>query len=118
MQMEIDTGNASPMYSKARPLRGIKKEQIEEELKSWISEGILEPVTGPVEWASPIHAVQKTDGSWRVCGDFRRLNSVTRTDRFPLPDITRFNESLHGERIFSKIDLARADLQIDVAAST
>ena len=55
------------------------------------------------------------DGSWRVCGDFRHLNSETRTDRFPLPNITRINESLHGKRIFSKIDIARAYLQIDVA---
>ena len=41
---------------------------------------IIEPCSGP--WSSPI--VQK-DGSFRLCVDFRRLNSVTIPDPFCMP---------------------------------
>ena len=40
--------------------------------------------------ASPLHMVQKSDKSWRPCGDYHRLNNVTRPDRYPLPNILHF----------------------------
>ena len=111
----IETGDSIPIYFNARPLFGDKKAQIEAELSKWEEEGIIEPVTGPVEWASPLHAVRKSDNSWRVCGDFRALNKVTKADRYPLPSLASFNEEMHGCQVFSKIDLRRAYHQVPVA---
>lgn len=31
-------------------------------------------------WASPLDMVPQADGSWRPCGEFRRLNNVTTSD--------------------------------------
>ena len=56
--------------------------------------------------------VPKSDGSWRPCGDFRRLNDVTTPDRYPIPHIQDFTANLSGSTIFSKIDLIKGYYQI------
>jgi len=66
------------------------------------------------QWASPLHLVKKKDGNWRPCGDFRKLNSVTTPDRYPLPHIQDFTYHLAGCIIFSKIDF-KAYFQIPIA---
>jgi Reverse transcriptase (RNA-dependent DNA polymerase) len=66
-------------------------------------------------WASPLHMVQKKDGSWRLCGDFRRLNLITKEDRYPLPNMAGLSSRLEGCTVFSKLDLEKGYLQVPVA---
>ncbi len=66
-------------------------------------------------WASPLHLVPKKDGSWRPCGDYRRLNAVTIPDRYPLPNMQSLNDRMAGCTVFSKIDLVKAYHQIPIA---
>ena len=73
-------------------------------------EGIVQRSTSP--WASPLHMVMKKDGSWRPCGDFRRLNLVTEPDTYPLPNMLDFSARVAGCKVFSKIDLRKGYYQI------
>ncbi len=56
--------------------------------------------------------VRKKDGSWRTCGDYRRLNLATTHNRYPLPSILDLSNKLHGCKYFSCIDLVKGYHQI------
>ena len=85
------------------------------ELNKLIYMGIIRPSSST--WASPLHMVQKPNGEWRPCGDYRRLNDVTTPDRYRTPNVQDFTSHLAGATIFSKIDLVRAYHQIPVEES-
>jgi hypothetical protein len=65
-------------------------------------------------WSAPLHMVMKPDGTWRPCGDYRRLNLVTMPDSYSLPNIQDFSARLHGCSNFSKLDLRKGYYQIPV----
>ncbi len=63
-------------------------------------------------WSAPLHMVMKPDGTWRPCGNYRRLNLATTPDSYPLPNIQDLSSRLHGCSVFSKLDLRKGYYQI------
>ncbi|MCG8432109.1 MAG: reverse transcriptase family protein, partial [Candidatus Omnitrophica bacterium] len=107
---EINTGDAEPFRL---PLRrqGYKKEkEIEKAVKDGLSRGIMEESNSP--WASAPVVVAKKDGTSRFCVDFRRLNSLTKVDSYPLPKFDDCVDSLHGSQFFCSLDLQSGYWQV------
>ena len=63
-------------------------------------------------WAIPLHMVPRSDGTWRSCGDYRRLNTATNPERYPVPNIQNLTARLAGCTIFSKLDLRKGYYQV------
>lgn len=59
--------------------------------------------------------VLKKSSDWRLCGDYRALNSITIPDGYPISHLHDFTASLHGSTVCSKLDLVKAFYQIPVA---
>ncbi|GFT43484.1 hypothetical protein TNCV_815291 [Trichonephila clavipes] len=101
-----------PVHARTRRLNPEKLAYLKREFGDLMRQGIIRPSKS--SYASPIHFVKKSDGSWRICGDFRRLNSVTIPDRYPLPHIHDFVSGLRGKTVFSKTDRVKAYHQIPI----
>ena len=77
---------------------------------------VIQPSSSP--WASPIVLVRKKDGSlcFEICVDYRKVNSITKKDAYPLP---RINDTLASKlarsRWFSTLDLLSGYWQVEVA---
>lgn len=59
-----------------------KQAIVEEQFRDMVASGIVEPSHSG--WASPVVLPPKKDGGHRFCADFRKVNSVTKTDTYPL----------------------------------
>ena len=91
-----------PCAERTRRLAAEKFKAAREEFQLSIQRGICKPSSS--EWASPLHMVQKKNGSWRLCGDYQRLNELTISDKYPVPHIHDFTH-LEGKTIFTTLHL-------------
>ena len=109
----IRTTPGPPVFAKARRLEPGKLAAAKAEFLKMEAAGIIRRSDSP--WASPLHMVPKKDGSWRPCGDYRRLNNQTIPDRYPLPNIADLGNQLHGSTVFSKLDLQKGYYQVPMS---
>ena len=106
--------DVSPIFRKARTVPFYHKPMVEAALDKLVNDGIIEPVSHS-EWAAPIVPVLKPDKvSIRICADFKELNKQIQCDQYPLPKIDELLSSVGKGKVFSKIDLQNAYLQIPV----
>ena len=60
------------------------------------------------DWAAPIVLVGKKDGSLRLCVDYRRLNSISKADAYPMPRIDELIDGLGKARYILQKDTGRS----------
>ena len=75
--------------------------------------GAISPSKSP--WCNAVVLVRKKDGGLWFCIDFRRLNSWTKKDAYPLPQMQETMESMVGTRFFSTMDLKLGFWQVKMA---
>ena len=105
--------HAQPIFKKWNvPFAAL--EQINEELDRLEKAGILSK-TDFCEWAAPTVYGTKKPNQIRVCADFSTgLNQALKDHHYLLPSPEEIFNQLNGGKIFSKIDLSDAYLQIEV----
>lgn len=102
---------AVPPYRLAEP----KKEILRSELDKLIQDDIIEECESP--WAAPVVMVPKKNGEVRVCGDYRRLNEVTVSDKYPMPVLEDLLHAAKKTNYMSTLDLKAGYHQVSVRAA-
>ncbi|KAL4293610.1 hypothetical protein AHAS_Ahas18G0145300 [Arachis hypogaea] len=113
--------DANPVVQPQRRLNLAMKEVVQKEVTKLLEAGIIYPISDS-PWVSPIHVVPKIGGmivvhneknklvptrivtGWRMCINYRRLNTATRKDHFPLPFIDQMLERLAGHEYYCFLD--------------
>uniref|UniRef100_A0A2N9FRP3 Integrase catalytic domain-containing protein n=1 Tax=Fagus sylvatica TaxID=28930 RepID=A0A2N9FRP3_FAGSY len=104
-----------------RRLNPTMKDVVKNEVIKLLDAGIIYPISDS-KWVSPTQVVPKKSGitvvknandeliptrlvtGWRMCIDYRKLNSATRKDHFPLPFIDQILERVAGHEYYSFLD--------------
>ena len=124
--------NAKPSVEHQRRLNPVMKEVVRKEVIKWLNAGFIYAISGS-PWVSPVHVVPKKGGftvirnekneliptraviGWRVCIDYRKLNTTTRKDHFLLPFIDQMLDRLAGNPHFCFLDGYSGYNQIAIA---
>ena len=121
MHKILQEKNAKPSVEQQRRLNPVMKEVVKKEVLKWLNVGFIYAISDS-PWVSPVHVVPKkgwftvirnekneliptrTVTGWRVCIDYRKLNTATRKDHFPLPFIDLMLDRLAGHAHFCFLD--------------
>lgn len=110
---KIQLKDERPIREPSRRIPLYKRQALEDEIKQLEQKGLIEKSNSP--WASQTVMVQKKDGSWRMCIDYRKLNEKTVKDAYPLTRIDENLDALEGAEWFSSLDLDMAYHQVPMA---
>ena len=124
--------NAKTSIEHQRKLNPVMKEVVRKEVLKWLNASFIYAISNS-PWVSLIHVVPKKGGfnviknekneliltitvtRWRVCIDYRKLNTTTRKDHYPLPFIDQMLDKLAGHPHFCFLDRYSGYNQISIA---
>nr|GEW70768.1 hypothetical protein [Tanacetum cinerariifolium] len=110
-QIDLVPGASSVARSPYR-LSPAELQELSAQLQELSDKGLIRPSSSP--WGAPVLFVNKKDGSFRMCIDYRELNKLTVKNRYPLPRIGDLFDQLQGSKVYSKIDLRSGYHQLRV----
>lgn len=103
VEHHIDTGDAQPIVRRGRRFSEKENQVIDAEVEKMLKLGVIRPSSSP--WCAPPVVAPEPDGGTRFCNNFRGLNSLTKKDKYPLPNMTDLIDRLPGSSWYSIIDL-------------
>ena len=124
--------NAKTFIEHQRRLNPVMKEVVRKEVMKWLNAGFIYAISDS-SWVSPVHVIPKKGGftvirneknelipprtvtEWRVCIDYRKLNTATRKDIFLLPFIDQMLDRLARHPHFCFLDGYSGYNQISIA---
>ena len=111
--VRLDTPKGKHTYKRQYQIAEKIKPAMQEVIDEWIAERVITRMKEPTQFNTPIFPIPKKDHTGektlcRPCMDFRALNDLIISDKYPLPLIHDIFESLKGSKYFTSLDLKSA----------
>ncbi|XP_073809789.1 uncharacterized protein [Danio rerio] len=113
IEHDIDVGFTQPIKQHPYRVNPLKRSLLQKEVEYMLENHIAESSTSP--WSSPCLLVEKSDGTFRFCTDYRRVNAVTKSDCYPLPRIDDCVDRVGSATYVSKLDLLKGYWQVGLS---
>ncbi len=97
------TGERTPPRSRLYHMSGYKLQKVKDYLIEHLNKGFISSSSAP--YASLILFAEKKDGSLRFCVDYRKLNALTKRDRYPLPLIDETLARIQGSKYLTRLNI-------------
>lgn len=115
-ELEIKLKKDDVVYYRPYRLAPIEREKVKKITQDLLDKGIIKESNSP--FASPMILVKKSDGSDRMCIDYRALNKLIERDRYPLPLIEDQIDKLGQAKCYISLDMKNGFYQIPVSESS
>ncbi|MCP4459067.1 MAG: hypothetical protein GY816_13745 [Cytophagales bacterium] len=107
---KINTGVAPPFKSRPYRIPISQRSEVDTEIEEMAKAGIVRQSMSP--YSSPVILIRKPDGTNRFVVDYRKLNSQTLPDSFPLPRVDETLERLANVKYLTTLDLSAGYWQV------
>ncbi|CAD7092688.1 unnamed protein product [Hermetia illucens] len=115
-EMEIRVTTSKPVSRQPYKVPFPRRLKVEEMIDELLKAGIIRPSES--EYSSPVILVAKSDGTDRLCIDYRALNAITVKEPFPVPSVEEQVAQLAGNSFFTTLDFISGYYQIPIAESS
>ncbi len=109
-EIPIEDGKTPNHYGGLIPLSKKEEDFLKEYIEKHLAKGFIRPSKSSI--AHGVLFAPKKDGSLRPCIDYRKLNAITKKNRYPLPRIDELQDRLLGAKWFTALDIRDAYYRI------
>ncbi|XP_014668802.1 PREDICTED: uncharacterized protein K02A2.6-like [Priapulus caudatus] len=106
--------NVEPKQQPHRRIPFHVRKAVERELDKLKEMDVIEKVSGPTPWVSPIVVVPKKNNEVRICVEMRKANEAVKRTKHVMPTIDELITDLNGASVFSVLDLRSAYHQLEL----
>ena len=107
---DVIVEDSKPVKQHPFRMNPLKQKYLQDEVKYLLENDFIEPSQS--NYSSPCILVPKSNGTYRMCTDYRKVNSVTKTDSFPIPRIDDCIDKVGNSKYVTRFDLLKGFWQV------
>ncbi len=114
LQHDIKVNGARSIKQHAYRVNTVKISVMRQEVEYLLENGLAKASCSP--WSSPCLLVPKSDGTFRFCTDYRKVNAVTVPDSYPLHRMEDCIDDIGSAHFVTKLDMLKGCWQVPLTS--